>query len=168
MQFANANGTLTIYDQYLEFIYNPSFTYELKTNMKPNHEPEQIELAAIKTISSISLSMAKGAIVAGLIIAVLGPVATIKGNEDTGTISSVIIFVAVALFIIGAVTAYKGWEFAKLPKAKMKGVQVFHLVPKTEKTLGLSESIVFVTDNEEELNKVIGLLRSKILPSLPT
>ena len=165
MQFANANGTLTIYDQYLEFIYNSSFTYDLRNNIKPNHEPMQIELAKIKTIGTTSLSMAKAAIIIGIIVAILGPIATVKGNEDTGTSSSSMIFLAVALFIIGAYTAYKGWVFSKSPKAKMKGVQVFYHVPKTEKALGISEAVVFVSDNEKEIMNVMSLLQSKITPS---
>lgn len=105
--------------------------------------------------------MSRSAIITGIIVAIIGPIATIKGNEDGSKSSSAIIFVALALFIIGAYAAYKGWVNSKLPKAKMKGVRVFHYVSKTEKILGISESVLFVSDREDEIQNVIQLLQSK-------
>lgn len=162
MQFTNPNCTLNLTEDYLEYVYNPSFTYELSNKIKPNYESLRIEFAKIKRIESKGLSMARSAIIIGTIVAILGPIATIKSNEDSNISSASIIFLAVALFIIGTFAAYTGWKNSKLPKAKMKSVRVFHHVSKEEKLLGISESVIFVSDNDQEIQNVINAVQSKI------
>lgn len=151
MQITNAYCTLNINQDHLEYVYHSLFTYDLSAQQKPNYQPQQLLFSNMRRLTKTSLSMSKTAMIGGIVIAVLGIIGVTRGEHE----GSYLMMLILTFLAIGGFIFYSGWKRSKLPKAKIKGIQVF------AKSVAI-HPVVFVSDNEAELQNVYNVLQSKI------